>query len=72
MRETIVFAPSVRGTDLLRNLALHGQNCFNLRICGSAELARLALMRSGIPVTEDFLDSKEETALIAGAAEGVT
>ena len=71
MRERIVFAPSVRGTDLLRNLALHGQNCFNLRICGSAELARLALMRSGIPVTEDFLDSKEETALIAGAAEGV-
>ena len=71
MRERIVFAPSVRGTDLLRNLAMHGQNCFNLRICGSAELARMALMRSGIPVTEDFLDSKEETALIAGAAEGV-
>ena len=71
MRERIVFAPGIRASELLRNLALHGQSCFNLRICGSAELARMSLMRSGIPVTEDFLDSKEETALIARAADGV-
>ena len=70
MREKIVFAPGVSGADLLKSLGLHSQSCFNTRIIGAAELARIALMRSGIAVTEDFLDAKETTALIAKAAEG--
>ena len=70
MIEKIVFAPGVQGTELLKNLAWHGQSYFNLRICGSTELARMALMRSGIPVAEGFLDIREETALVAIAAVG--
>ena len=43
-------APGLNGSDLMRSLALHGVNCFGMRICGAAELARLALMRSGISI----------------------
>ena len=46
-------APGLNGNELTRSLALHGINCIGMRICGAAELARLALMRSGISISED-------------------
>ncbi|MBP3278772.1 MAG: PD-(D/E)XK nuclease family protein [Butyrivibrio sp.] len=70
MRETIVFAPGLNGQELIKNLAMHGKNCINLRICNAGELARTALMRSGISINEDFIDSEEETTLVAKAIEG--
>jgi CRISPR/Cas system-associated exonuclease Cas4 (RecB family) len=70
MRETIVFAPGLNGQELIKNLAMHGKNCINLRICNAGELARTALMRSGISIKEDFVDSDEETTLVAKAVEG--
>ncbi len=70
MRETIVVAPGINGQELIKNLAMHGKNCINLRLCNSGELARIALMRSGISIKEDFIDSDEETTLIARAVEG--
>ena len=48
MKEKIILAPGLNGNELMRSLALHGVNCIGMRICGAAELARLALMRSGI------------------------
>lgn len=70
MRERIILAPGLNGTELTRSLALHGVNSIGLRICNAAELARLALMRSGISIAEDFVSAREETAIAADAAAG--
>ena len=67
MKERIILAPGVKGSELARSLALHGVNSMGLRICGAAELARMALMRSGIAITEDFVSGKEESAIVAEA-----
>lgn len=70
MRERIILAPGLNGTELTRSLALHDVNCIGLRICGMAELARLALMRSGISIKEDFVSAREESAVVAEAVSG--
>lgn len=70
MRERIILAPGLNGTELTRSLALHGVNCIGLRICNAAELARLALMRSGISIAEDFISAREEIAIVAEAVAG--
>ena len=70
MKERIILAPGANGSELIKNLAMHGVNSFGLRIVGAGELARLSLMRCGIPVTEDFLSSREETVIIAEAVKG--
>ena len=48
MKESIILTPSANGSELTKSLAMHSVNCFNQRICGAGELARLALVRSGI------------------------
>lgn len=70
MRERIILAPGANGGELTKSLAMHGVNCFNLRIVGAGELARLALMRSGIAVEEEFVSSREETTIVAEAVKG--
>lgn len=70
MKEKIILAPGLNGNELMRSLALHGINCIGMRICGTAELARLALMRSGIPVSGDFVSAREEAAIVADAVNG--
>ena len=70
MKERIILAPGLNGAELIRSLALHGVNCIGMRICGAAELARLALMRSGIAITEDFVSAREEAAIVALAVAG--
>ena len=70
MKEKIILAPGLNGNELMRSLALHGINCIGIRICGAAELARLALLRSGISISEDFISAKEEAALVADAING--
>ena len=69
MRERIVLAPGLDGGELLSSLALHGVSSIGLRICGLGELARLALMRSGTAVTENFISAGEETAVAAEAVK---
>lgn len=71
MKECIILAPGARGTELIKSLAMHGVNSFNLRICNAVELARISLMRSGTSVAEDFVSRREETALVAEAAKDV-
>ena len=70
MRETIVLAPGLVGSEIAQSLAFHGINTFQVRFCSAAELARLALMRAGIPIRQEILDSREETAIVAGAVQG--
>ncbi len=65
MKETIIFAPGISGTELLRSLARYGINTLGCRVFHSADLAGTALMKSGIAVTERFLPRKEEPSVIA-------
>lgn len=64
MKETVILAPSLNGTELSRTLARFGKSTVGLRAIGGAELARLALMRSGTPIKEDFLPRGREAAVI--------
>ena len=64
MRETIIFAPGANGTELMRSLAGFGRNTIGYRFVGSVELARIALLRSGIPITSVFLPRKDEPSVI--------
>ncbi|WP_027406586.1 PD-(D/E)XK nuclease family protein [Anaerovibrio sp. RM50] len=69
MGETIIFAPGANGRELLRSLARFGEKCFNIRACGSAELAELVLMRAGIVLDKNRIDYSGELALMAEAVK---
>ncbi len=71
MHEHIILTPGLNGNELIKNLALHGVNCFNLRIVSAGEFARIALMRSGINVSEEFIDPNEQIVHIAKAVKDV-
>ena len=62
LRETILLAPNC--TELLRCLAKNGRRSVGLRIMQPAELAELALIRSGLPLPEDLLSAADEAAVI--------
>ncbi len=64
MKETVIFAPGAGGAELLRSLAGSGGNTLGFRIVGSVELARIALVRSGIAITDTFLPRKDEPSVI--------
>ena len=64
MKEKIILTPGCNGTELLRSLAKEGINTIGLRIMGASELARTALMHSGVSVEEKFLPPKEEAPVV--------
>lgn len=70
MQERIILAPGCNGTELLRSLAMHGVNTFNWRIMNATELARYALMHSGIAIEEEIISAKEEVGIVKEAMEG--
>ena len=71
MNERIILAPGLNGNELIKSLALNGINCFGTRIVGAGELARIAFMRSGISISEEFIDSIEQTAIVAEVVKEV-
>ena len=71
MKERIILSPALNGNELLKNLALHGVNCINTRVVSGPELARIALMHSGKTVTETFIDSRDEVAIVAEVVKDV-
>lgn len=71
MKERLILTPNLNGYELLKNLALHGVNCFNTRIVSGVELARISLMRSCKTVTETFIDSRDEVAIVAEVVKDV-
>lgn len=64
MQEKIILAPGASPTELLRTLARFGVDTIGVRVVSPTELARIALMRSGICVSDAFLPSLEEPSLI--------
>ena len=71
MKERIILAPGLNGNELIKNLALNGINSFGTRIIGAGELARIAFMHSGISVSEELIDSNEQTAIIVKIVKNV-
>lgn len=63
MKEKILLAPGVNGTELLRTLAKNGKNTLGLRVMNGVQLAQEALVRSGIAVPQSFLTRREEPAV---------
>ena len=72
MTEKILLLPGANGTELTRMLARFNKNSLGLRIMNAAELARLALMRSGIVLEENFLPRKQEPAVIDSFIRDIT
>ena len=72
MKERIVLATGAGGNDLLKSLALHGANCFNLRIFSSIDLAKYVLTKSGVTVKEGFINHTEENVYIVKALSGIS
>ncbi len=64
MRETLILLPGASGTELIRSLTRYGRNTIAFRIVGSVELARIALLRSGIAITSVFIPRKDEPTVI--------
>ena len=64
MTETIILAPGAGSSELLRTLAKFGKNTLGLRVLSRVELAKYALMKNGISITEEFLTAKEEPSVI--------
>jgi hypothetical protein len=64
MTETIILAPGAGSSELLRTLAKFGKNTLGLRVLSRVELAKYALMKIGISITEEFLTSKEEPCIL--------
>lgn len=72
MTERILLAPGANGTELIRMLARFGKNTLGLRIMNAAELAKFALMRSGVILNERFLPRKQEAAVIDGFVRDIS
>ena len=72
MTEKILLLPGANGTELTRMLARFRKNTLGLRIMNAAELARFALMRSGIVPEESFLPRKQEPAVIDSFIREIT
>lgn len=64
MREQVILAPGAGGTELMRTLARFGVNTLGLRVMSAPELAKTALTRAGVSLTEGFLTKREEPAVI--------
>lgn len=62
MHEQILISPN--GTELLRMLARNGLPTLGLRVMQPIELARFALMHSGISQTAILISPADEAALI--------
>lgn len=71
MKEKIIVAPGINGNELLCSMAMHGIKCFNTRVWSAGQLARMALLRSGIPVKENFINQREAAAIIAEAVKAL-
>jgi len=64
MRERIILAPGVVGTELLGTLAKLGTNTIGTRVMSPEGLAEFALMRSGISMSGEYLTRKDAALVV--------
>lgn len=70
MKEMILLAPFVSGTELMRTLARYGHPTFGLRIMGETELAEFALMKCGKSVGREIVSTGRAQTMIYGMLNG--
>ena len=66
MKETIIFAPSANGTELIRFMARKGKHSLGCRVMNGIELAEYALMKAGVFTDLKYIRTNEAAALIYG------
>ncbi|MBR2066767.1 MAG: PD-(D/E)XK nuclease family protein [Solobacterium sp.] len=71
MKERILYAPGLRGVELLRTLAKYGINSFGLRIMGDSELSEYALMHSGYIQEKGFVDDMGQANILYGGIQSI-
>ena len=64
-KERILIAPGIKENDLKKSLALRGINTFNLRILSAEELAKRALLLSGIALGAEIMSEQEEAVILS-------
>lgn len=65
MLERIVLS-NINDRQLLRSMANFSQNCFNIRFFNSVNLAKEALLRSGIVINEKSISTTKQECIIYG------
>ena len=63
--------PRMNANEMIKNLSLHGIDCVNIRICDREALARIALMRSGVVIEQEFINRSDEIAVVAEAVKNI-
>ena len=71
MKERILLAPFVSGTELMRTLARFGKPSFCLRIMGETELAETALMKCGKAADRGLVSSGKAESILYGIIKQV-
>ena len=69
--EQHILAPGLNGSELIKSLGLHGKTCFNLYIDNGVSLAKEALIRAGIAITQHVITPEEEVILFTQALQGI-
>ena len=67
MKQQIILAPNLSGTDYLKSLAMfnkEGTNTFGVRVMNSLELARYMLQTSGVVVDKEFISNNNLSAML--------
>lgn len=67
MKQQIIFAPQLSGTDYLKSLAMFNKeniNTFGVRVMNGLELARYMLQASGYVIEQDFVTNNNLAAIL--------
>ena len=67
MKQQIIFAPQLSGTDYLKSLAMFNKeniNTFGVRVMDGLELARYMLQASGYVIEQDFVTNNNLAAIL--------
>lgn len=69
--ESHILAPGLNESELMKSLGVHGHTCFNLHIDNGISLAKEALLRTGIAITQHVITMDEELVLFAQSLQGI-
>ena len=72
IRETIVLASGINGTELIRTMARFGQNTLRSSVMGAAELAEYSLMRSGVICDKEYISGDNAASLLMHIMEDIS
>lgn len=71
LKERILLAPYVSGTELMRTLAKFGTGTFGMRIVSETELAEIALMKCGKSADRELVSAGKAESILNGIIKEV-